>query len=54
MGSCKKDVSPLLIHWSYFLLAPTHQFGQNLVKRIIYHYIQISLEPIGSIVENIQ
>ena len=26
MGSCKKDITPLLTHWSYVLLALTHQF----------------------------
>ena len=26
MGKCKKDVAPLLTHWSYVFLALTHQF----------------------------
>ena len=26
MGLCKKDVTPLLMHWSYIFLALTHQF----------------------------
>ena len=25
MGSCKKDVTPLLMHWSYIFLALVHQ-----------------------------
>ena len=29
MGWCKKDVSPLLTHWSYAFLALTHQCGNN-------------------------
>ena len=24
MGQCKKDITPLLTHWSYVFLAPTH------------------------------
>ena len=27
MGQCKKDVTPLLMHWSYVFLALTHQHG---------------------------
>ena len=26
MGKCKKDVTPLLMHWCYIFLALTHQF----------------------------
>ena len=30
MGLCKKDVTPLLMHWSYIFLALTHQYkGAN-------------------------
>ena len=28
MGQCKKDVTPLLSHWSYVFLALTHRSGQ--------------------------
>ena len=27
MGKCKKDVTPLLTHWSYVFLAPTHRYA---------------------------
>ena len=27
MGYCKKDVTPLLTHWSYVFLALTHRYG---------------------------
>ena len=27
MGYCKKDVTPLLTHWSYIFLALTHRYG---------------------------
>ena len=27
MGLCKKDVTPLLTHWSYVFLALTHRYG---------------------------
>ena len=27
MGPCKKDVAPLLTHWSYIFLALSHQYG---------------------------
>ena len=27
MGLCKKDVTPLLTHWSYIFLALTHRYG---------------------------
>ena len=27
MGLCKKDVIPLLTHWSYVFLALTHQYA---------------------------
>ena len=26
MGYCKKDVTPVLYHWSYIFLALTHQY----------------------------
>ena len=26
MGQCKKDITPLLTHWSYVFLALTHQY----------------------------
>ena len=26
MGQCKKDVTPLLVHWSYIFLALTHRY----------------------------
>ena len=29
MGQCKKDVTPLLTHWSYIFLALTHWFADN-------------------------
>ena len=40
MGYCKKDITPLLTHWSYVFLALTHwfvvlQFWQIMLKTII-------------------
>ena len=29
MGWCKKDVTPLLTHWSYIFLAPTHRYDMH-------------------------
>ena len=39
MGWCKKDVTPLLLHWSYFFLALTHQYACFVFnsKRISYY-----------------
>ena len=28
IGQCKKDLTPLLMYWSYIFLAPNHQFIQ--------------------------
>ena len=33
MGHCKKDITPLLTHWSYVFLALTHQDGVFYVNR---------------------
>ena len=34
MAQCKKDVTPVLTHWSYVFLAPTHRyFDYELIKR---------------------
>ena len=27
MGQCKKDITPLLMHWSYVFLALTHRYS---------------------------
>ena len=32
MGLCKKDVTPLLAHWSYIFLALIHQDGLTTVS----------------------
>ena len=31
MGQCKKDVTPLLTHWSYVFLALTHRFDSGCI-----------------------
>ena len=30
MGKCKKDVTPLLMHWSYIFIALTHQYMDQM------------------------
>ena len=30
MGQCKKDITPLLTHWSYIFLALTHRYMRNV------------------------
>ena len=32
MGWCKKDVTPLLTHWSYVILALTHRYSDHLFQ----------------------
>ena len=31
MGQCKKDVTPMLTHWSYVFLAPTQRYGNEIL-----------------------
>ena len=40
MGQCKKDVTPLLMHWSYIFLALTHQYESEIWSPIwvLYWY----------------
>ena len=42
MGYCKKDVTPLLTHWSYIFLALTHRYDLYLEKILLY-YISIMI-----------
>ena len=39
MGKCKKDVTPLLTHWSYVFLALTHRYVLLVAK---YFHININ------------
>ena len=36
MGQCKKDVTPLLTHWSYVFLALTHWYGITTRSELQY------------------
>ena len=36
MGQCKKDVTPLLMHWSYIFLALTHRYDISQLFYILY------------------
>ena len=36
MGYCKKDITPLLSHWSYVFLALTHQHKEAHQQNIKY------------------
>ena len=38
MAKCKKDVTPLLTHWSYVFFALTHRNGSDLDKLIVPQY----------------
>ena len=42
MGWCKKDVTPLLTHWSYVFLALTHGIVKTTKKIILYRSKQKS------------
>ena len=35
MGWCKKDVTPLLTHWSYVFLALTHRYVVKFVENTL-------------------
>ena len=37
MGWCKKDVTPLLTHWSYVFLALTHRYVFSSICEMIEH-----------------
>ena len=59
MGQCKKDVTPLLAHWSYIFLAPTHRYNVivlvNMSLHVIHHVfcgIQNCLYNVLCMIEN--
>ena len=39
IGWCKKEVTPLLTHWSYVFLALTHRYMQSLSARPVYNLL---------------
>ena len=39
MGQCKKDVTPLLTHWSYVILALTHRYITTRNQRKKWAYL---------------
>ena len=45
MGWCKKDVTPLLAHWSYVFLAPTHRYKVFIP---LSEYVKIWLSSVQS------
>ena len=47
MGSCKKDVTPLLTHWSYVFLAQTHRslFGGTAAFPIMTYFLNHTKRP---------
>ena len=47
MGWCKKDVTPLLTHWSYVFLALTHPWGKIAMQSHLV-LLSKSIYPIAS------
>ena len=43
MSLCKKDVTPLLTHWSYVFLALTHQCGLPVPPRVCTHGMAVNI-----------
>ena len=41
MGECKKDVNPLLMHWSYVFLALTHRHDVVIIMISYESYIGV-------------
>ena len=40
MGECKRDVTPLLMHWSYVFLALTHRYAAHRMGRSLLFWCQ--------------
>ena len=49
MGLCKKDITPLLTHWSYVFLALTHRYDHLIQEKsfenVICNMLAILFRP---------
>ena len=62
MGECKKEVTPLLTHWSYVFLALTHRYdnwlpiesartSEQLFEPIITHFTEAQIYASPALIE---